>query len=63
MSLTNSVGKFIDEVLRNNDTDLITPLLYYELIELDYYVTIYSLNRNVATSSILKIHGILHSPR
>ena len=47
MYLTNSVGKFIDEVMRTTDTDFILSLLYWELIELDYYVTIYSLNRSV----------------
>ena len=47
MSLANSAIKGIDEVLTTTDTDFILPLLYWELLELESYVTIYSLNRSV----------------
>ena len=47
MSLTNSVRKYIDEVMGIIKNHIISPLLCQELFELDQYVAIYSLNRRI----------------
>ena len=47
MSLTNSVRKCIDKVLVTINNNVILPLLYQELLELENYVTIYRLTRSI----------------
>ena len=47
MYLTNTARKYMDEVLGSIKNHIIYLLFYKELLELEQYVTIYSLKRSI----------------